>query len=669
MTPITFQSATAYLIDNPPMWGGNEVEVSATIPIGTETGLTKRESRRPYGDTLRLSINYKTVLQVSEVTALRNNLQALTTERILCPLWPARIEIGASPSDVVADFYICVADGQAPEIKTVGQFPLTRVAYPLMVGRFENEPEPQLATDELAIATIEFIEDDIWYVTPAVFTLPNGLTAAGAMRPLFPFRANWASKLTSGEASVDIERRQIGKGRALAKAFYAQPDRRKSEQSFTLQGNEPWQLLRMFLDHGGTAKNFWVPVGISDVRMTMDSFNGESWIFCDNPTRRGTNTTWLLDDLEARFPVSWLDDDASSFILFNETFTRDWKMRFTRVESLVLARFNTKSISLKFRSEVAEATLSFIEVPWEMAVTSGETLGVTMGALPPCAYLYLFTIAYPGATTNFRYTDYERDLTNSGNTYVKQPIKHGAITERLGLERQKVNLEARHFVGNPLSLMIPFGLEWPLQVRIWEADVSGSTATNLRAMFVGEVDGVKPDGAFLKAEASSLGSIFERRFPRRLIQPTDNWALFESENGLLLTDWEWTGFVTSYNSGTMQLVLNTVSRVVGSPVTLSAGFFAGGYMRFGSGAAAQYRGVAQSTAESGGNITLTIAMPFVTNPVATNQVWFYPGYNGQMSQALAKFGNADRFGGFHLMPVGNPSLIKLSQDITSGGKK
>jgi hypothetical protein len=281
-------------------------------------------------------------------------------------------------------------------------------------------------------------------------------------------------------------------------------------------------------------------------------------------------------------------------------------------------------------------------------------------------------ISYPGFEAVWRFTDFERDLTCPmpvDGTALAKPIEHGNIRETLGLERQQVTIKARHWTDNPLARLIPFTLEWPLMVRIYEVDITGSTASNLRCVFVGEVVNGKPRPPMIEVVARSFGGIFDSRFPRRLLQPGDNWALFETENGLLASNWEWTGTVSTFNPTTLELALTSVSRVVGSPVTLSAHFFAGGYLRFGSGGAAQYRQIADNAAASGSNITLTMGAVFQTDPVASNTVWFYPGYDGRAETARDKFANLSRFGGFPYMPAGNPSFIKPSKDLGSAGKK
>jgi hypothetical protein len=65
-------------------------------------------------------------------------------------------------------------------------------------------------------------------------------------------------------------RREIGQGRKTADAFYDQPARRLSSQAFTLQADEPWNLLRFFADMGSVQKTFWLGGNIVEGSLTLD---------------------------------------------------------------------------------------------------------------------------------------------------------------------------------------------------------------------------------------------------------------------------------------------------------------------------------------------------------------------------------------------------------------
>jgi uncharacterized phage protein (TIGR02218 family) len=361
----------------------------------------------------------------------------------------------------------------------------------------------------------------------------------------------------------------------------------------------------------------------------------------------------LLDDGSNRTPVQVNSVSGANWILSGPV-GRSYKAAITRLESLFLARFESTSIRLKFTSPaVAECSIDFRETPWDLSGADGETVGTTIGALPAYAYLYVFSIPYPGGTQTWRYTSFERNLSDGTNTYTATTIENDDITETATIERQSVTISARTI--QPLSLMIPFTLEWPLMVDIYEADVSGNSATHLRELFSGEISECNSEGPFLSVTAKSLSSVFDRQTPRRLYQAGCNWNLFEPGCGLSSDAWKFTGTITGYDPVSMTFTVASVS-----PAIPADHFFAGGYLYFGS----VYRMITDSV-----GATVTIASPLLSTPSVGSQIYFYPGCNGDYSTCKNKFNNASRFGGFPFIPVGNPSMINVKQDTGGSGKK
>jgi hypothetical protein len=668
MIPITFLGVTAYLIDDGPIWA-SAITLDADLPSHTENGLTQRETRRPLADTLRLSLSYGTLLQGSGVTTFCNSLQALTTERILCPLWLYQFDAGTSPT-ITTDYYVLMGDGVAPAIQPSGSLPFARPAYPLLVGRFDDVPDPSLLTDELASVDISFRENDVYYVTLPAFVPPTGLATINGTRPLFPFRPNWATQPRNGSASVEMDRQSIGQGRISADAFYPQPSRRPGEQAFTLQGNEPWQLLRMFLDFRGVKERFWLPAGMAEARLAANVAAIDAALTVDNPTGRGSNTALLIDDLTNRVPVSITGTSGSNWNLAAPVGTA-FIQKDTRLESLMLARFQADRLSLSWETQtLASCRCQFVELPWEAAALAGETDGATIGEMATNAYLFHFSVAYPGAAQDWYFTGFERNLSDGSHSFLTGHWDFESITEGDSLERQQCRLKSRTFVGNPLNLLIPFQLEWPLIVEVFECDVSGGNANNLRRVFYGEVTTIDPDGPYIDASLKSNGPIVDRRAPRVLDQHGCNVILFEPKCGLNAADWMWQGVVASYNATTRQLVLNNVARVTGPPATLDAGYFAAGYLYFGAGANVQYRTISDSLAAAGTSITLYVGTPFTSVPGVGATVTFHPGCDGDyLRTCVPKFNNRANNRGFPFGPSGNPSVLKVSNNVSSGGKK
>jgi hypothetical protein len=344
----------------------------------------------------------------------------------------------------------------------------------------------------------------------------------------------------------------------------------------------------------------------------------------------------------------------------------------TSIESLVLARFDVLKLTLNFSSPtLATTTVKFKELPWETNAVAGETYGTTMGALPVTATFFQFTMTTPSSTTTWYFSNYERNLSDGVNTWLSVPMEFDAINETADLKRNDTTITSRNFAGNPLALLFPLALEWPLMVQLFEGDVTAATSavSNLRCYFYGEVGQADLEPPFISAKCSTLSHIFERLLPRRLYQANDNFVLFETANGLLPANWKWNAVVVSYNAATATLILGTITSSNGA--TLAAHYFAAGYMivTAASGGAQQVRMIGDSTVVVAGQLTLYLSTPLMTAPSVGDVVNLFPGYDGQAATALNKFGNyQQKFGGFPFMPVGNPTVLRITQP-TGGGKK
>jgi hypothetical protein len=102
--------------------------------------------------------------------------------------------------------------------------------------------------------------------------------------------------------------------------------------------------------------------------------------------------------------------------------------------------------------------------------------------------------------------------------------------------------------------------------------------------------------------------------------------------------------------------------------TFAAGYFAFGRIWCGSAGTYQSRSIYNSTATSAGNVTLTIDAP-LDGVSVSGSVSFSPGCGKTVDDCTTKFDNYIRFGASPFIPVGNPSLVKVVQNTTSGGKK
>ena len=669
MIAVTYNAANAWLLNDEPNWLAN-VTVEAQIPVSNERGLTGRETRRATGDTLRLALKWRaTVNGAPAVTTLRNALETMAAEPVLCPFWPGLTAAGLPPACSTA-YYVLLDDTAAPSIQPAGNAPFARTSYPLLVGYLPTLPAPELLNDTLATVEFDFEENDASSLTPAVFNPANALVdGSGAARPLFPFPAEWTNQPASGEAEYDITRQPIGAQRALQVQYFAQPNRRKVKQAFTLQNGDGLNLLRFFFDRSGQTQNFWLPASLSEAALTVNVGAADTTLTVDNPAALGTNVFIALND-NCHIAALKVTGVAGNVWTVSAAPGVAFTAANTRIESLILARFDTLKLTLVFESPIlAKATVGFKEVPWEPSAVAGETIGATMGALPPTAMLFKFTLTVPSANQTWYLTGFERNLSDGVNNWLTAPMECSAIAESDSLEKQSVTIKSTGaFANNPLALLFPFQLEFPLLVQIYEGDVTGNNVGNLRCYFSGQVSRVPTmKRPFISAECNSLNKIFDRNIPRQLFQPGCNWVLFESNCGLLPANWKWTAVVVSYNAATSTLVLGTIAST--NTATVVAHYFGAGYVQITTAGNRQTRMVSDNTVIAGGQMSVYLSQPLFTAPSAGDAVALYPGCSGRYAEdCTAKFNNAGQFGGFPFMPVNNPTVFKLANN-GSGGKK
>ena len=668
MLPVTFNGNPAFLITQWPDWSGG-IQVTPTLPAMYERSLTGKETRRPTGDSLRLALKWTSLMQLRSLNALRNALQVLNVQAVLCPFWPGVFQAGTMPV-VTASWYVLMDDTAAPSIQPASALGagFARQAFPLMVGILADLPDPKLLNDQLATVEFNFKENDTSLLTPPAFDPADGPAAAAGTPPLWPFRPNWRTEPVAAGAEVDVTRQQIGQTRPLAQTYYTQPGRRRITQSYTLTGTDPFNLLSLYVSLGGQTGSFWLPASVSEANLTAAVGAADTVLQVDNGAALGTNTFIVLNDNINAAPLQVTGVSGNEWTLAAAPGTA-FALGQTRIESLVLARLDLLKFTLTFVApDQAAVTLKFKELPWELTVPAGETMGTTLGTLPETATLFVYTLTTPGSNELWYFTSFERNLVDgNGNTYVSVPMEYDKIVETPDLERQNVTVKSRNFAGSPLALLIPFELEWPLELAIYEANVSGNDATIVTCWFQGEVADVSLDGPVISANCESLSWIFDRSAARRLFQQTDNWNLFEPASGLTPADWQWNCVVVSYDVASATLVVGTITSGNSTPIT--ANLFAAGYLQLThAGAAVQYRMISLSTAVAGSHLTLSLSSPLTTAPSVGDAVAMFPGYDGTAPMCINTFDNYDNFGGFPFVPIGNPFVLKIQQPTGSGKK-
>jgi hypothetical protein len=675
MISVVFNAAPALLIDDQPNWDAG-FAVDATIPASYERGLSGRETRRPTADTLRLRCKFTAVLENPvAVTNLRNSIQALNVQPVLCPFWPAGFQPGITPPVTAAFYALFNSDGTFSSIQPAAALPFVLPAYPLMVGIFSTDPDPVMLDAGKVQVDFDFSDNGNYPLIPAAFAAPNGLNAAGGMRPLFPFIPDWSTTPHSGSSEQDVERRQIGNLRTLAAAYYAQRGRRKTQQFFTLQNSDAFNLLRFFSDMGGEQNNFWLGACLTEASLTANLGAAGMVMTVDNGAALGTNAFILLSDGVHRVPLV-VDSVAGNIWNLDSAAGTAFTAGQTRIESLVLARFDALKLTVNFNSPIyATAQVSFKETPWETNAVAGEIYGTTMGALPMTGTFFKYTQTTPSGVTTWYFTGFERNLSDGVNVWLSAAMEYDTIIQTADLKRNSTAITSRNFPGNPLAQLFPLQLEWPLMVEIFEGDINGgaNTVSNLRCYFYGECGTCQPEPPFLVVNCKTLSHIWDRKIPRRQYQRTDNWVLFETANGLTPADWQWNAVVVSYDASTSTLVVNTLVQQTPANALANATpihWFAAGYLIITAGSGKQQvRMIGDNTAPAGGSMSVFLATALTTAPSAGDVVNLFPGYDGQAATAKNKFNNYQaKFGGFPFMPIGNPTVLRITQPSGTGKK-
>jgi len=228
---------------------------------------------------------------------------------------------------------------------------------------------------------------------------------------------------------------------------------------------------------------------------------------------------------------------------------------------------------------------------------------------------------------------------------------------------------------SPLALMAALRAEAPLFLTIRQADVDDDgNASNDEVIFFGEIVKAKIDGDWVTGTVVSAGSKFDRQITRVRYQRDCNNAWGDVACAINKDDWKFSAVIQDVGTEGYPFTfdLETLSGV-GADATaqlanVEEGWFAGGWIQFGSGANTQRRAILNNTAPVSGELTLTLDRD--PNPFPSNgdSVFLWPGCDGLPATCQVKFENYDNFLGFNFLPAGNPSLVK-TQITGSGGKK
>lgn len=685
MIQATLNSATVFLLNDEPDWR-SRVSLKASLPALNRRGLTGREARRPLADALRCSLSYAAFLDQDGANDLRDALQLLGSEAVVCPAWPFALP-GSQWVDTLVTGGLVIgwmSDWSSYEMGSSLADPTAwDYVAPLLYGRLNQMPDPTASGVMNLDLTFDFEEDgDAGYsIVPDAFTFSAGVALPDATVPkLFPFEIEWRTAPHTGSAEKEIERIQIGRMRATAPVFYPQNAQRPVSGNILLNGRaEIAGMLRWFLDRHGSADAHYITEQLEVARLTATAAAGTNTITLDDATSIGTNRYLELsrgDTIE----IVRITGIASNTCTLSANLANTWTASNTLVRLAMLARHARDEITLEFASPtVASATLAWREVPDEYSAASGETRGTTLGKLVTEAELYTVTLDFNGATEVHRWTTYEgcRDLTVDGNVFVWRVGERTDIRETLSLDRDELTLTIRWWADCPFRKLLPNKLDCRLLLVIQRCEVNGSNGSNVTTLFTGEITGGTADGPMLQLTAAGDNALFDRQFPKLIMQPGCNKSLFDA--GCTLARADWTISATVYSHSGKTLTLENFTRNSGLPSGFGfAHWFALGTLQRTVGGLPVRQIIFDSAVIASSRIALTLGSVPTWTPVFGDAVTVIPHCDGLSATCQAynvttnptgKFNNYAHFLGFPFMPDKNPAFTPMKKTDSTTGKK
>jgi hypothetical protein len=656
MKPITIDTVDHYLWSYEPEWGRG-VTCRFRVESDMVASLTKREARRRYSESLRVEMDADFVMDGPTASEVRNALRVLDDTPVRIPFYP-----GLDDS-YLSGWFMAHDDGPANLYWTEDGADKNGRDYivPSLLGYVES-PRFDLVDTNTFTVGLRWKESSAFaerlQVPAQVWT--NGPSIGGRTIRRFPLMPDFQGQQIAGKVTVDVPRKSIGFGRESSSEAYPQIGRREPGFSYTLNGTDAAKLLRFYLDMGGPVEPFWLPVWVEECRLAAAIDAADTEIEVTDATALGAHRYLLL--LGATEKVVQVTAIAGNVLTLSEAVGADFGID-TLLCTVALSRFASGQLTVKWTApQLAGAQINFTEVTQEYLTPVGETYGATLGTLP--ARCFLYTLSH-GAEV-WRWTSYDQPLNYGGNAFESRPIEHGDIKDGL-LGSSQVSLNLRNWTDNPLTRLVIRTAHERFSLVIAQG-VPGDPVTGYEVLFRGWLTSPKWDGPWIEALARGSGSLFERRVPRTMMQPHDNYTLFDSANGLVKADWTFTARLSGIAGNV--LTFDTISWPGGALPAIGNEYFALGYIERPA-AAFERIPIASSTAIAGGELTVTLAHGFArTAPVAPENDWkLIPGYDGLKATAVAKFDNLVNFGGFPYMPKSNPSIIPVKQNNGSSGKK
>lgn len=663
MISITLDSLPHLAVPYLPDWSFG-MSTTFSFEVDSAQSLTKRQERRSLGSTLRVRAEYTYHLDLAETAAMRDALRTIQDTKVRVPFWPA-VERTTGPWG--SRWWLGFDDGAT--FGKVDNITWDQVAtgkrVPTLLGHAEITF--RAVTPTMSVVSLSFTESspDSEALTIASEVFTAGPQVASITRYLFPFRPDWSNQLEFGPVVVDVRRDRISFGRQSSTESYPQVGFRSPQFSFTLNELEAARLVRFFADRKGTVEPFWLPGEFFETALAANSSAASADITVVNAATLA-NYSYIAMFSEYGQVITRKIISRAGNTLTLDSSPGDLEVDSTGLCSLILVRFDSNDLTLRWNVPKVTAEISFVEVSEEYASPVDDTIQSKLGDLPSKAFVYDII----AGSSELRWTSWDSSVFEpiSLDQYDPGDGAHGDITQGSAFETSGTSIRIRYASTNPIAALLRGKATDRIAVTVREVTPTNPWSNEV-TVFSGHVVRARFDGAFIDAQVENAGIMLSQNIPRMLLQVGDNNTLFDSRNALVKADWTFSARLTAISGST--LTFDTITWPQGALPTIDDDYFALGYIERPAGPTFERIMIVASTAISGGSITVTLASALDTAPTLPESGWaLIPGYDGLPETADTKFGNYEtHFGGFPFVPASNPSIVPMKKDSASTGKK
>jgi hypothetical protein len=664
MIATTYAGTPVYLLSADPQ---GDIKVTVSRLTECHAGRTRREERRVLGATLRWKLDYAVLVDDrAAAQQFRLSLQAFDAQPIFCPLWPAAVPYGSDPLFTGALHCTWEPDFSAWELHTTSapaSFTPSADARtaPVLWGRLDKMPDPNLVTTEALQANISFVENGPagYAVAPAsAFAAHYGPILHGEAWPLLDFDLDYTST-GAGGVDIQVERKRIGFGRGETETFYPQTPRSQVKCQASGEPADAARLIATFHAAGGTVKPVWFPSTYQPTRLTADPSGTDPHLQVESAAALGGHPQIMLRDGASGANVPRTVTAAAGTTLTLDSAPGALSAESTSLQLLLFGRFAADDLVLTWTpSTFVTGQFTLQELPPDYGSPANEIYEVSLGHVGDPIFLFELSDQVGGA---WFWTNYESAITIGGQTYEPHQIDWDQIDEGLNLDDGKTTLTCDSWAGNPLlRLLVPRrGQQLLLILKEWDASGASAPTTLWRCYAMSAAAA----GRVIKVPFVSDGRLFDVRVPRRTEGISCPWVIYGSGCGLL-PDNKKVGVTFMYQGGIAgQWRVNIAS----IPAYLN--YFAGGWMKrtIDSDDNPTYP-ILDSSGDATSGYFITLQDAPSPAPVAGETWTLYPGCD-QTWNNCGVHGNTANYGGKPRKPAANPAFVSIQNTTPTGSKK